>query len=88
MTIPAEHDTPPPLWLVASTHVPAGPSGYMVSVVSTSAMTNPAVVGKIVEGILDQYMEEYPVVDLSTLVLTLEPDGVHHRLVVQSSLGN
>lgn len=77
-----------PLWLTASTHIPPGPSGYMVSVVSTAAMQRPDVVGKVVEGILTQYMDEYPVVNLDTLVLTIEPDGAHHRLVVQTALGN
>jgi hypothetical protein len=77
--------TEPVLWLHASTLVPAGPSGYMYSVVSTAAMKNPRVVGMHVEQLLTQYADEYDV-DLSTLVLTIEPDGAHHRLVVQSSL--
>lgn len=77
-----------PLWLTASTYVPAGPSGYAYSVVSTQALLNPAVVGSLVESLLAQYMDEYPVRDLSTLVLTVEPDGAHHRLTVQTALGD
>lgn len=73
------------LWLHASTMVPPGPSGYMYSVVSSEAIKDPYTVALAVQGLLEQYAHEYPV-DLSTLVLTIEPDGAHHRLTVQSSL--
>lgn len=86
--IEADRNTPAPLWLVGSTHIPPGPSGYAFSVVSSAALEIPAVVGRLVEGLLAQYMDEYPVRDLSTLVLTVEPDGAHHRLTVQTALGD
>jgi hypothetical protein len=76
----------PPLWLHASAMVPPGPSCYLYSVVSSKAILDPRVVGATVAGLLEQYTAEYPEADLATLVLTIEPDGVHHRLTVQSAL--